>query len=549
MDRPPATLGSLLTSAAGRWPSLPALVVPGATYSYAELASRAEQVARNLVGLGIEPGERVGVFMPNGVEFVSALFGVALAGAVCVPMNTRFRAVELRFLVDHAGLVTVLTTDEMIEHVDLYGRLCETYADLAGARDPTSLRLDDASTLRSVVLLGARDASGAIRAERFAELGSRVDVAEVRDRSARIGSRDTTLMLYTSGTTAEPSGCLLGHGALIGVWAEVARRLGVGVGDCVWNPCPYFHMAGSGITIACAAAGATALTASHFDPDIALGQIDSCRPTALYPAFPPITLALLNHARFAEVDMSSVRSMLNVAPPETLRQMQEALPGAVQVSLFGMTETSGPATFGHIGDPLDVRLGTCGDPLPGLEVRVVDPTTGACLPPGEYGEIQIRGYSVCQGYQRDPDKTAAMIDGDGWLRTGDRGVIDGAGRLTYSGRLKDMLKVGGENVSPAELEAQIGAHPAVHIAQVVGAPDQRLQEVVAAFVELKPGAELTETDLLAYLRPRVASFKLPRHVRFTTDWPMSATKIQKSVLREQLITELESVASPAAHGG
>jgi acyl-CoA synthetase (AMP-forming)/AMP-acid ligase II len=275
-----------------------------------------------------------------------------------------------------------------------------------------------------------------------------------------------------------------------------------------------------------------------FRADEAVALCERERASVLYPAYPPITQAFLTSPRYAAADLGAARVILNVAPPDTLRRMQAAIPQAIQVSLYGLTEAGGVVTYTRRHEDLAVRTETCGTPLPGWEVRIVDPETGADAPAGESGEIVIRGVTQFERYWNDPDKTAATVEPDGWLHTGDHGALDDGGRLRFLGRLKDMLKVGGENVAPAEIESHLSTHPAVKLVQVVGIPDDRLVEVPAAFVELRPGGEATAQELIDHCRGSLASFKVPRHVRFTTEWPLSATKIQKGPLRERMIAEL-----------
>jgi fatty-acyl-CoA synthase len=226
--------------------------------------------------------------------------------------------------------------------------------------------------------------------------------------------------------------------------------------------------------------------------------------------------------------------MLNVAPVDQLRSMQAALPHAVQIGSYGCTEVGGVVAYNELEDDLDQRLTTCGRPFPGIEVQVVDPDTQTPLPPGAPGEILVRGYSLFDGYHKDPEQTAAVLDAEGWFHTGDLGSLDDGGRISYRGRLKDMLKVGGENVAAAEIESFLCNHPAVKIVQVVGMPDDRLVEVPVAFVELHDGETVGADELIAFCTGRIASFKVPRQVRFVDQWPMSATKIQKFRLRQQL---------------
>jgi acyl-CoA synthetase (AMP-forming)/AMP-acid ligase II len=291
------------------------------------------------------------------------------------------------------------------------------------------------------------------------------------------------------------------------------------------------------------AMGGTLITTTHFTPAAALEQIEREEATWLYSVFPPITMALLTDPGFGARDLSRVRGLLNVAPPDTMRLIQDGFAGAINVGgHFGMTEMSGAITCNEWDATPDVQAESHGAPLPETEVRAVDPETGAERPPGVPGELLVRGRGLFRGYHRDPELTATVLAG-GWLHSGDLGVIDEQGRVTYLARLKDMLKVGGENVSPAEIESHLSTHPAVKLVQVVGAPDERLGEVVVAFVELAPGREATAEELVEHCRGRIASFKVPRHVRFVDEWPMSATKIQKFRLREQIAAELASVAA------
>jgi fatty-acyl-CoA synthase len=534
------TLGDLLLRAAAERPDEPAAVYPDERATWAQLAERSRMVARGLIGLGVRRGEHVGVMMPNGLNVMSAIYGIALAGAVVVPINLRYRAVELPFVVENGDLVAILTSDESDGYVDLLGLLGEALPGLAEASDPLALEISVAPRLRSVVVLGARRTPGTVGADAFARGAAQISEAELHRRRAGTRLRSTALVLYTSGTTALPRGCVLTHEAIVRCWIEVGRVFALGPADRVWAPCPLFHMGAVGPMIMCAAHRACFVSDTYFEPDRALELLATERPTILYSAYPPITQAVLTHPRFAATDMSAGRAMLNVGPPDLLRQMQAALPHVTQLSLYGLTEGGGAITYNHLDDELDVRVGTTGPPLPGSEVRIVDPDTGAVLGPGAVGEILVRGVTLCERYHRDPEQTAAVFDGEGWLSTGDQGELDGAGRLIFLGRLKDMLKVGGENVAPAEVEEHLGRHPQVKLVVVVGAPDQRLGEVPAAFVELRPGSSATAEELLDHCRGQIARFKIPRYVRFVTEeeWPMSATKVQKEPLARRIAAEL-----------
>jgi fatty-acyl-CoA synthase len=533
------TVGDLLLRAAEADPPADAIVFPDARLSFAGLSSRARLLARGLIRLGVGPRDRVGILMPNSPDCVAALFAVALTGATAVPINIRYRAVELPFVVRDAELSTIVSSDRIDDYVDLIGLLQEALPGLAEAPDPPELSLAEAPALRSVVALGRRERAGTVDEAEFLRLADGIDERELEHRRAGVRLADDAVLLYTSGTTSLPRGCRLTHEALVRSWTVVAQILRLGARDRLWAPCPMFHLAAIGPTLACCAAGAALISDTYFDPGRALRLIAAEGATHLYPAYPPITEALLDDPRFASADLSSARAMLNVGAPETLRKMQAAVPDVAQVSLYGSTEGGGAITFGSLDDDLDTRVTTCGLPLPGTEVRIVDPETGEDVP---VGEIRVRSFGLFGGYANDAAKTDAAFDAGGWYRTGDRGALDGEGRLRFLGRLKEMLKVGGENVAPAEIEAVLSVHPAVKLVQVVGVPDARLEEVPAAFVETKAGTSVTADELMEYCRNRIARFKLPRYIRFVSDWPMSATKIQKGPLREQLLAELSQAA-------
>lgn len=533
------TLGDLLLRTAARRPEHEALVFPGVRFTYDELADRATHAALGLAAMGVERGDHVGLLMPNCPDFVFAFFGAQLLGAVAVPINTRYRTRELGYVMDNADLEVLLTSDIVDEQVDFVERLTDALPGLTDARDPLRLRLRDAPRLRSIVLLGDRERPGLIPRRQFDALADAVDHDEVLSRRAAVRIRDVALILFTSGTTANPKGALLTHESVFRVWVSAAQRLRITPEERIWDPLPMFHMSCLGPMVFAFNLGATLLSMVHFDPGDALAMIENERVTWVQSVFPPIAMALISHPEFQARDLSRVRGLLNVAPPDTLRVIQKAFAPAVQIGgHFGMTEMAGAITCNEWDATPDEQAETTGAPLPGTEARVVDPMSGEALGPDQPGELQIRGPGLFNGYHRDPENTASVMTRDGWLRSGDLGSIDHRGLVKYLGRLKEMLKVGGENVSPSEIESHLSTHPAIKLVQVVGVPDERLDEVVAAFVEVAPGKQLTAEEVVDYCRGAIASFKVPRHVRFVSEWPMSATKIQKFRLREQMIAEL-----------
>lgn len=532
------TWGGLLMEAAQRWPERVAVAFPDRRHSYSELLTRAVRRARSLRALGIGSGDHVGLFMPNLIEYVELLFGIALLGAVAVPVNARYKEHELGYVIENADLDMLITTDRAAGRVDFVELVRVSLPGIGETANVTELHLPSAPRLRSVVVLGASHPDGMLSQGQFEAAAEGISEEEIEQLAARVAVRSVCIMIYTSGTTDLPKGCPLTHEALVRSGRAMSRqRFLLTAEDVFWDPLPMFHMSAILPITAVFDAGATFLSMTHVEPDTAINQIVAERPTVLFPSFPTLTTALIHHSTWGEVDLTRVRVVNNVASPDMLRAFQAAYPDAVQVSAYGLTEATGVVSFNELTDTLDQRSTTCGRPFSGIEIRIVDPETGEPRGVGEHGEINIRGYCLFEGYYRDPEKTAETMDADGWLHTGDLGSLDLDGRISYHGRLKDMLKVGGENVAAVEIESYLGTHPAVKIAQVVSAPDPKYVEVPAAFVELHEDIEITADELVEYCRGKIASFKVPRYVRFVTEWPMSATKIQKYRLREWIESE------------
>jgi len=365
--------------------------------------------------------------------------------------------------------------------------------------------------------------------------GEAVGDGELDRIAAEVTPADVGLILYTSGTTAAPKACEITHQAFIQSWIAFADWLKLDETASLWSPGPMFHVSGTGPMVISLVSGAPALLMSHFDPTAAWRMIAHFRPALLFPSFPAVTAPLFQAAEYDRAASTYIKAVCNVAPPDTQRAIQAMLPeGTALISAFGMTEAVGSVATGRPEDPLEERLSGCGRPLPGIEVNIVDPERGTPCPAGEVGEIRFRGPSIFRGYYNDPAATAAAIDSDGWMASGDLGFVDHSGVIHYVGRIKDMLKVGGENVAPAEVEDVLSGHRAVGLVQVIGKPDSKYGEVPVAFVELRPGAVADPQELIEYCRDKLASFKVPREVRMIEDWPVSATKIQKFKLKELL---------------
>lgn len=527
-------LGELLGKSAECWPDHTALVFPEQRLTYANLYRQSRRRAAALARLDIRPGEHVGILMPNSVDFLLWLFGCALHGSVAVLINARYRSTELAYVVDNADLACLVTRHDSREAQDYPALLRETFPDLDNLS--AGLAPAEAPALQHIVLCGdaAELTPGPWQpASRLLE-----NLQAIAPDTRPVGVDAPCLMLYTSGTTSHPKGCLLSHRMLTDKTAAIVERLQFRDSDCQWNPLPLFHLAALLPMLASFATGGSYLSDSHFDAGCAWEQILAEGATILYPAFPTVMSELVTHPRFADLDTRQIRLINNVAPPDRLRENMRLLPHTIHISAYGLTEATGISCYSHPEDDDETRATRIGQPLADTQLRVVDSESGLPCAAGERGEIQLTGSSVFAGYHKAPEANRTAFTTDGWLRTGDIGSLDAEGRLSYHGRLKDTLKVGGENVSALEIESLLSAHPAVKMVQVVGVPDPRLEEVVAAFVELNPGTACDAESLIEHCRERVASFKVPRHVRFVTEWPMSSTKVQKFRLREQLVKEL-----------
>lgn len=536
------TLGDLLLLANDRSPGAPALILPDERLTYAQLTERAIARARALQALGVKPRDHVGLLLPTCIEFVEFLFAIALCGAVAVPLNARYRYSELAYVIENGDLVTVITTAQVADHVNFVERLSQALPGLDRQTDARNLQLAGAPRLRSLVLLGNADAPGFLAQRDFDRLAALSPETLVHETRMRVRLGDAAIMLYTSGTTSNPKGCLLSHESIVRNSIALGRhRYALRQEDVFWSPLPMFHIAAILPMCAIFDVGGAYATMKHFEAGAALRMLEHDNVTATYPCFVTIMQDMIYHPDFKKTDLSRITLMNSnfaVQPPAIKEAMLEAIPHAIYVGTFGMTETAGTVSTSRLDDPLDERVGRLGRPLPGLEVRIVDAESGHEAVPGERGEVWVRGYSTLLGYYKDPEKTAAALTADGWFRTGDVGSIDGRGTMMFHGRIKDMLKVGGENVAAAEIEACLQRHPGVKLSQVVGIPDQRLVEVPAAFVERNAGSQVSAEELIEHCRREIAGFKVPRQIRFVSEWPMSTSKIQKFRLRDELVREL-----------
>lgn len=529
------TIGDLLLRTASVYPEKDAIVFPDRRLTFEELAEKTILRARGLYAMGVRPGDHVGILLPSSIETVESFFAIALLGAVSIPINARYRGDELGFVVENADMTAIVTQGKVTDDLDFVARMNEAIPELKDQPVNADLDLPRAPFLKRAILIGDGDTPGFTTAKAFREAAETVPAETVETLRNRVRVRDTALMLYTSGTTSTPKGCLISHESLIRTGQAMAKRYEMTEEDVFWSPLPMYHIGAMFPLCAAYSVGATYLSMQYFDGGVALEMIEAEKATVTYPSFGTFIGDMIYHPDFDKRDLSSIRVMnsnMAMQPAAFAEAIQKKIPNAIQVGTFGMTETSGTVTTSFLTDSYEERTRRLGKPFDGLEVKIVHPETGPCGP-NEIGEICVRGYSVFTEYYKDPEKTAEAKR-DGWFHTSDLGAFDEGGTLMYHGRLKDMLKVGGENVAAQEIEAVVMGHDAVKFCQVVGKHDARLQEVPVAFVELIPGANPDPQEIIDYCKDKFSSFKVPREVRYVTEWPLSSSKIQKFKLKEML---------------
>ncbi len=531
--------GALARDGAAQFGDADAIVFPDSRTSYNQLNASARAWAKALIALGVRPGENVGVLLTTRIEFIDLLFGIAMAGAVAVPLNARYQSHELSFVVRDADLALIVTTGRVADQLDFGERLASAFPDLVtSAAD--SLALDGAPGLRHIVCLDAPCPGFMLGRAAALARGAAIDDATLDASIDAVDPQDVALILYTSGTTASPKGAMMSHRAIIGNSRNLGIRYGATAQDSMWSPLPIFHIAGILTMTMMVDIGGTYLTVPFFEAGSGLKMLGGEGATMAYPSFVTFMQDLITHPDFPTTDLSRLRLMNSnfAVQPDWIREaVKKAMPHTIQVGTYGLTEGAGPITTSRPDDSYAQRTGRLGTALDEWDLRIVDIETGRDCVAGERGEIVIRGPNMLVGYYNAPEKTAEVIR-DGWFHSGDIGSLDEGGYLMFHGRTKDMLKVGGENVAAAEIEAMLQSHPAVKLAQVVGIPDPRYEEVPAAFVELVEGGGVTEAELIGHCEGKVARFKWPRHIRFVSEWPMSTSKIQKFQLRAELVREL-----------
>ena len=537
------TIGKLLEKTAADAPDHEAVVYPdrGLRYTYREFDQLCRKVAKGLMALGIDKGEHVAIWASNTPEWLTAQFASAKAGAVLVTANTNYQLSELEYVLKQSDATTLILMESYrgTSYIDI---LCKLIPDLKEG-EPGRLASERLPFLKNIILLGDQRHPGMYLWDDLLKLSGSVSEKALDRRMERLKEHDVINMQYTSGTTGFPKGVMLTHSNLANNAANIAECMNLSKKDRMCIPVPFFHCFGCVLgTLACVTAGATMVPVQEFSPKEVLSAVETEKCTALH-GVPTMFIAELNDPDFASYDLSSLRTGIMAGsncPIEVMKKVIDNM-GMSEITIaYGQTEASPVITQTRVNDSLKRRVETVGRALPNVEVKITEPGTNREVERGVQGELCTRGYHVMKGYYKNPEATAAVIDEDGFLHTGDLAVMDEEGYCRITGRLKDMIIRGGENIYPREIEEFLYKHPDILDVQIVGVPDETFGEEVSAWIKLKSGASMTADELKEYCKGKIARYKIPRYIAFVEEFPMTASgKVQKFKLREQALEHFQ----------
>ncbi|MBJ6132039.1 AMP-binding protein [Ochrobactrum sp. Q0168] len=537
------TIGNHLDRIARQYPDRPAVVVrhQNIRLTYAELNACVDALATGLLAIGLRPGERVGIWSPNNLEWILSQFATAKAGLILVNINPAYRAHELEYVLAKVECAALILAPSLktSNYLDI---LRSIVPEIDSAR-PGHLVSERLPALRCVIRLGAEQTEGMMNFDAVAAAGDEAARDELQQLSEELQFDDPINIQFTSGTTGSPKGATLSHHNILNNGFFVGEAMRLTEQDRLCIPVPFYHCFGMVLgNLACMThAACMVIPNDSFDPLLTLQTVQDEQCTALH-GVPTMFIAMLDHPEFATFDLQSLRTGIMAGSPcpvEIMRRVIHEMHQSEITIAYGMTETSPVSFQSSTNDPLERRVSTVGRIHPHLEVKIVD-ADGRIVPRGEKGELLTRGYSVMRGYWNDPQSSAGAVDDAGWMHTGDLATIDAEGYCNIVGRIKDLIIRGGENIYPREIEEFLFTHPAISDVQIFGVPDRRFGEVICAWVKLNQDGRLNEAELISFCQQRIAHYKIPAHIRFVDQFPMTVTgKIQKFVMRQVMIEELQ----------
>jgi fatty-acyl-CoA synthase len=536
------TLGVFFDEIAAKFPENEALVSchQNIRYSYSQLQCETNRLASSLLSLGLEPGDRVAIWANNSAEWLITQLATAKIGLVLVNFNPAYRASELEYALNKAGCKALITLSTF--KTTNYLELIRSLAPEIDTATPGMLDAPKLPFLRTVIQLSEEQVPGFMR---FSDLIAAGDPADenLRRIGTTLKNTDPINIQFTSGTTGSPKGAALTHRGILNNGFFLGEAMKLSSTDRLCIPVPLFHCFGMVVGNLAALTHGTAIVYPNdsFDPVAVLQAVQNERCTALH-GVPTMFITELDHPRFLEFDLSTLRTGImagTACPIEVMKRVERDMHMREVTIAYGMTETS-PASYQSTCDtPIEKRVSTIGRVHPHLEAKIINPESGAIVPIGTVGELCVRGYSLMQGYWDDPEKTAQTIDADGWIHSGDLAAMDEEGYVSITGRIKDMVIRGGENISPREIEEFLFQHPAIQDAQVIGVSDRKYGEELCVWIVPRAGASISEDDIRAFCDGQIARYKIPRYIRFVDGFPMTLSgKVQKFKMREMMEEEL-----------
>lgn len=532
----PITIHDQVRMTAEKYPDKEVIVYKDRRVTFKQLEEEANLLAKGFLQKGMKKGDHIALWVTNWPEWIISWVAASKIGAVIIPINTRYKSSEVEYILKQSDSRMLILMDGFLG-IDYIGMLKEMIPEIEGKSQEDDLNLEKFPYLKSIVSICDHRHDGITSFNTLLESGKKVSDQILRFHESQTSSSDTTIIVYTSGTTGFPKGAMHTHQILrneyrIADWMEITGD------DVILAHMPFYHVgAGFSVILPALIKGACMVCMEAFDSKEAMELIEKEKCTVLN-GIPTHFIMMMQHPDFLQYDLKTIRSGWiggSSIPEEVVKQIREKIGMPGLIAVYGMTETTSVTTFSRIGDPLEIVANWSGVPIShDYEVKIADPQNGEELARGQEGEVWVRGHIVMKGYYKNPDATKAAITEDGWFRTGDIGQMNEQGYLRITGRIKDMYIVGGTNTYPAEIEAHIFTHPKVKQAYIVGVPDARLGEVGMAFIELKDHAECTEEEIIEYCKKGLANYKVPRYVRFVHDFPMTASgKIQKYILQQQ----------------
>jgi fatty-acyl-CoA synthase len=533
------TFGQFLEKWAELTPDKDFIVYPdrGLRFSYDTFNRRVDNLAKSFLHLGIRKGDKVGIFANNIPDWLTYFFATAKIGGVLVTINTNYRTHELEYLIKNSDLNTLCLVNGWRDS-DYVQMVYELVPELK-EHQRGFMKSQKFPELKNVIFMGPEKHRGMFNTPELILLGSQLDDQKLRKAIAEVECFDVVNMQYTSGTTGFPKGVMLTHYNILNNGNATASCMNFSADERLCVCVPLFHCFGCVLALcSIITQGATMVMVENFDPLTVLASVQKEKCTALH-GVPTMFIAELNHPMFSLFDLSSLRTGImagSLCPIETMNNVMEKMNMKELIIVYGLTESSPGMTATRVSDSPEIRATTVGKAYPAVEVKVADPETGQELQPGQQGELCCRGYNVMKGYYKNEEATANAIDADGWLHSGDLGVMDENGYFRVTGRIKDLIIRGGENIYPREIENFLYVHPEIEAVEVVGVASEKYGEEVGAFIKRKSGSELSAEDVSDFCRGKISRFKIPKYIFFVTEFPMTASgKIQKYKLREMAL--------------